>query len=239
MAVAGPIIAHRGASAVKPENTISAFEEARAAGCGWIELDAQALDDGAVIVMHDHTLQRTTDGTGPVAMADLAAIRSLRTRDPKTKALTDEGVPTLEDALAFCSETGIGMVLEIKATWGVDADDARAVTETLPTMPDFPLLVTSFSVTALATVAELRPDMALGLAVLRPPRDPVAAKNALGLSAVHCNAEWTSAEDITAMHAAELDVAVATINDASVAQRFLSAGADGIMTDWPNLLESE
>ncbi len=236
MAAAGPLIAHRGASAQQPENTIAAFEAAHQAGCQWIELDAQVLNDGAVIVMHDHTLERTTNGTGPVAMSDMATIRTLRTRDPVTGALTQEAVPTLRDVITLCSETGLGLILEIKATWGIDADDARAVADLIPTDPDFPVMATSFSVTALGTVRELRPDLDLGLAALRPPRNPMATKIALGLSAIHCNAAWTSADDISAMRAAGLDVAIATLNDATIAQRFLDDGAHGIMTDWPNLL---
>ncbi|WP_299047372.1 glycerophosphodiester phosphodiesterase family protein [uncultured Tateyamaria sp.] len=239
MAAAGPIIAHRGASAQKPENTIAAFEAAHAAGCRWIELDAQVLDDGGVIVMHDHTFDRTTNGAGPVAMSNMATVRALRTRDPQTGDLTDEGIPTLSSAIELCAETGLGLILEIKATWGIDADDARAVGDLLPASPEFPIMVTSFSVTALRTVSQTRPDIDLGLASLRPPRDPSAVKAALGLSAIHCNAEWTTAQDISAMHAAGLDVAIATINDAEMARRFLQDGADGIMTDWPRLLDAD
>lgn len=239
MTAAGPIIAHRGASAEKPENTIAAFAAAHAAGCRWIELDAQALEDGGVIVMHDHTFDRTTNGTGPVAMSDMATVRALRTRDPLTGGISDERVPALPEVFALCAETGLGMILEIKATWGTDADDARAISNLIPASPDFPILVTSFSVTALRTVHASRPELELGLATLRPPRDPAAAKAELGLSAIHCNADWTSARDISAMHAAGLDVAIATINNASLARKFLGDGADGIMTDWPSLLDHQ
>lgn len=239
MAAAGPMIAHRGASAEKPENTIAAFEAAHAAGCRWIELDAQVLDDGGVIVMHDHTFERTTDGVGPVAMSDMTVVRALRTRDPQTGELTDEGVPALLEVFELCAGAGLGLILEVKATWGTDADDARAVSDLIPVSPAFPIMVTSFSVTALRTVRDGRPDLDLGLATLRPPRNPIAAKTELGLSAIHCNAEWTSARDISSMHKAGLDVAIATINDASVARKFLDDGADGVMTDWPTLLDHQ
>lgn len=237
MAAAGPVIAHRGASAEYPENTLAAVAAARAAGAPWIEIDAQRLDDGAVILMHDHTLDRTTDGTGPVVLRTLPQIRTLRTRDPVGGNFTEEPVPELSEVLALCRETGLGLVLEIKATWGTDAEDAAAVAGLLASRADFPLLVTSFSVTALQTVADLRPGLDLGLATLRPPRDPAATKARLKLSAVHCNAGWTTGKDIAAMHAAGLDVAIATINDAAEARHFLDLGADGIMTDLPRLLE--
>jgi glycerophosphoryl diester phosphodiesterase len=236
MPPAGPLIAHRGASALCPENTLAAIDRARADGCGWVEVDAQVLSDGAVILMHDHDLDRTTDGFGPVGMQDLSYIRALRTRDPATAAPTDHRVPRLAEVLDYCAAQSLGLVLEIKATWGVDAEDAASVAALLPDEPAFPLIVTSFSVTALATVASLRPDIALGLAVLRPPVDPAAARDRLTLSAVHCNAQWTTADDIACMKAAGLDVAIATINDPKLARDFLAMGADGIMTDHPTLL---
>jgi glycerophosphoryl diester phosphodiesterase len=233
---AGPLIAHRGASAACPENTLAALARAKAEGCGWVEIDAQVLSDGAVILMHDHDLDRTTDGTGPVVTRDLAHIRALRTRDPASGAFTEQPVPLLTEVLDYCASQALGLVLEIKATWGVDAEDATAIAELLPAPPLFPLIVTSFSVTALDTMARLRPDIALGLAVLRPPVDPAATRDRLNLSAVHCNAAWTTAQDIDRMNDAGLEIAVATVNDAGVARRFLDMGAHGIMTDHPTLL---
>lgn len=236
MPPAGPLIAHRGASALCPENTLAAFARAKADGCAWIEIDAQVLLDGAVIVMHDHDFERTTDGSGPVGMSDLSYVRTLRTRDPVTEAVTDHPVPLLTEVIEYCAAEMLGLILEIKATWGVDAADAATVAALLPEDPQFPLMVTSFSVTALQTMAELRPDLALGLAALRPPVDPAATRDRLNLTAVHSNAAWTTATDIEAMKAAGLEVAIATINDATEALRFLDMGAHGIMTDNPTLL---
>lgn len=236
MQPAGPIIAHRGASAICPENTLASLQRAVADGCAWAEIDAQVMADGAVIVMHDHDFDRTTNGQGPVAMQDLGYARGLRTRHPEG-AVSDERIPLLTEVLEYCGQSGLGLVLEIKATWGVDAEDAAAVAALLPPAPTFPLMVTSFSVSALQAMAELRPDIPLGLAVLRPPVDPAATKARLNLSAVHCNADFTTAEDIAKMREAGLDVAIATINDAQRAQRFLDKGAHGIMTDLPRLLQ--
>lgn len=236
MPPAGPLIAHRGASATCPENTLVAIDRARSEGCDWVEIDAQVLSDGAVILMHDHDLDRTTDGFGPVGMSDLPYVRGLRTRDPSDGAPSDHRVPLLVEVLDYCASRSLGLVLEIKATWGVDAEDAAAIAALLPKTPEFPLIVTSFSVTALHTVAQLRPDIALGLAALRPPVDPAATRDRLNLSAIHSNAQWTTAADIERMKAAGLEVAIATINDPKTAREFLTMGAHGIMTDYPRLL---
>lgn len=234
---AGPLIAHRGASARYPENTLQALEAAHRMGCRWAEVDAQVTIDEGVVLMHDHSLDRTTNASGPVAMKTLASIRTLRTRAPETDALTDQCVPTLGEALDLCASLGLGLVLEIKATWGVDDDDAATVAAVLPRDPAFPLLVTSFSVRALVAMRRQRPDIPIGLACLRPPRRPDALARELGLSAVHCDADCTTGTDIERMREVGLGVAVATINTASVARSFLDTGAHGIITDHPDLLD--
>ncbi len=236
MQPAGPIIAHRGASARYPENTCAALEAAHAAGCSWVEVDAQVTADGRAVLMHDFTLDRTTTGTGPVAMQEFAAIAAAKVRAPQSGAPTDAAPPALEEVLALCDRLGLGLVLEIKACWGVDAADAGVVTGLIPAAPGFELVVTSFSVPCLQAVRGLRPDLALGLACLRPPVDPAATAQALGLAAVHSNAPFTTAADVAAMRAAGLHTAVATVNDPAAARGFLEMGVDGVMTDHPELL---
>lgn len=237
MTLAGPLIAHRGASARLPENTIPAIKAAYADGCGWVEIDVQVSADGEAVLMHDHTVDRTTNGEGPVAMMSGAAVTSLRTRCPLTGAITAAQVPHLWDVLTLCGKLGLGLVLEIKATWGVDAEDAKTVAKLLPQAPAFPLIVTSFSVLALGAMAAARPDVALGLACLRPPVDPARAAHDLHLSAIHANAQYTTAADLERVRAAGLQIAIATINDADAATEFLRAGAHGVMTDEPKLLD--
>jgi glycerophosphoryl diester phosphodiesterase len=236
MHAAGPLIAHRGASAHSPENTLAALSAAADMGCGWVEIDAQVTRDGGVVLMHDHSVDRTTDGRGPVAMMELADFLRLRTRSPLTGALLEESPPSLASALALCRELDLGVVLEIKATWGIDADNAARIAAVVPEPEPRRLLVTSFSVSALRAFHAARPNVALGLACLKVPRAPEKIAGELHLSAIHCNADYTDANDIRAVKAAGLDIAIATINQAETAQRFLDAGADGVMTDEPRLL---
>lgn len=234
-AFAGPVIAHRGASGRCPENTLAALEAAHRSGCGWVEIDAQMTGCGSAVLMHDHTLDRTTDGSGMVGLHSLAQCLGLRTRHPETGALTSEPPASLAAAVALCGRLGLGMVLEIKPTWGIDADCAAAVLRDVPASPGFPLLVTSFSVPALAAARDLRPDLARGLACLCPPADPDALRRGLGVSAVHFNADYASAARIAALRAAGLGVAVATVNEPARIAALLAMGAHGVMTDHPDL----
>ena len=237
MSAPGPIIAHRGASADFPENTLLAIERAHAAGCDWVEIDTHMTADGAVILMHDHDLDRTTELSGFVCNHQLDDIRHARTRYSDGR-ISEERIPLLSDVLELTTSKGIGLVLEMKPTWGWDADEAIAQAALIPAAPSHPLLVTSFSVSALRAMRAARPDVELGLACIKIPNDIQSVAQDLGLRAVHCNESCSTEDDIARARDAGLDVAVATVNDAARAQHFLNAGAHGVMSDRPDLLRA-
>ena len=108
------IIAHRGASAYAPENTTSAFYLAAALGADWFELDCTLTRDDAVLVIHDDSVDRTTNGKGRVAELTLAEIRDLDAGLWKGEQFAGERLPTLDDALALAKERHIGVYIEIK-----------------------------------------------------------------------------------------------------------------------------
>lgn len=93
------VIAHRGASGFAPENTLPAFELGVDRGCDWIECDVHLSADGAVVVMHDADVDRTTDGTGPIADLSLAEIEALDAGSWFAKEFTGTRVPTLAETL--------------------------------------------------------------------------------------------------------------------------------------------
>jgi len=101
-------IAHRGGRRNEPENTIAAFQHAIDTGVDWIEMDVQQTKDGELIVIHDETVDRTTDGTGRVADLTLEQIREL-------DAGNGERVPTFEEVISLAKETGVGILPEAKS----------------------------------------------------------------------------------------------------------------------------
>ncbi len=112
------VIAHRGSSVTAPENSLSAIGEAAALGVGMVEIDARQARDGQLLVIHDDTLDRTTEGTGAVAAYDGDAIRALRLRRSgggKTMPLTDERVPTLLEALEEARGQGVLVNVDTKS----------------------------------------------------------------------------------------------------------------------------
>ncbi|MCH7960100.1 MAG: hypothetical protein IID08_08215 [Candidatus Hydrogenedentes bacterium] len=114
------VIAHRGASAYAPENTLAAFGLAHEMGADWFELDCTLTRDGAIIVIHDDTVDRTTDGTGTVAELSLAYLKQLDAGTWKDPKFAGEPLPTLDESLTFAKDR-IGVFIEIKDS----ADDTE------------------------------------------------------------------------------------------------------------------
>src|SRR5580700_4417097 len=116
------VIAHRGASGVAPENTLAAFRRAVELGAGFIETDLQLSRDARLVGLHDETLDRTTDGRGPVSAKTLEELRRMdagswfrRSSNHETANFAGEHIPTIEEILAFGREHEIGLHLEVKA----------------------------------------------------------------------------------------------------------------------------
>jgi len=120
--------AHRGASAHAPENTIASFQAALEAGADSIEFDVRLSGDGHPVVIHDATVDRTTDGRGEVASMPLAALRDLDAGSWKGRAFTGERVPTLGEALDLLQDVP-RINMELKTDIPAIADAAVAAIE--------------------------------------------------------------------------------------------------------------
>lgn len=132
------VVAHRGASAYAPENTLAAFQLAAEMGAEWFELDAQLSGDGVPVVIHDGTLDRTTDMEGPVQGLTVAQIREADAGSKKGPEFSGERIPLLSEALAFAWRR-IGVYLEIKSAAGGELggrSPLEAVQEVLAVYPN-------------------------------------------------------------------------------------------------------
>lgn len=213
------VVAHRGASAAFPENTVAAFAAARDLGADWVELDVHALADGAVAVHHDHVL---ADGR------PLAAVRA---------GDLPAGVPLLDEALAACA--GMGVNIEVKAPPGGDPDQraATAVAEAVAAGGHHGrVVVSSFDWGAVDRVAAV--DPAVPTALLASAADPgrlVAAARRRGCVAVHPHVALVDRHLVAAAHGDGLAVTAWTVDDPLAMGRLLAAGVDGIVTNVPDV----
>jgi len=161
------VIAHRGDSAHRPENTLASFASALELGAGLLELDIQMTRDGTVIVLHDPTLERTTTGRGDVREMDLRSVRAVSAGYPSRfgDAYAGERVPTLPEVLGFVRDRARLMV-EIKPDSVTDdaasGIEARAVEAVRRAGMESEVAFLSFSRRALLRCRDLAPEIARG-----------------------------------------------------------------------------
>jgi glycerophosphoryl diester phosphodiesterase len=239
------IVAHRGASARAPENTMEAYRLGIEAGADAIELDVHLTADGQLAVIHDDTLDRTTDRTGAVASLNMDEIREAdagarfaRPGDAEPP-FAGEGlrVPTLPEVLDWLPDTA-GLVIEIKARAAADAVVAAVADHSART--DGRLSAISFDEAAIDRVHELDPGLRTGY-LLAPGQDFVAALEWAAMRGHAAINPWERdlgddpLPQIAQARAAGLEVGCYVVNEPE-RMRFLSdTGLWGFVTDVPDL----
>jgi glycerophosphoryl diester phosphodiesterase len=222
------IYAHRGASATAPENTMAAFRHALEAGADGIELDVHLSADGVPVVIHDDTVERTTDGTGPVAAHPAALLQALDAGSWFSPHFAGEPLPTLAEVLRLLAGR-LRINLEVK--------ERRAGLALLRLLRDFPaaeVVVSSFDHALLTTLRSHSPD--LPLAVLQAGSDwhrALALARALRACAFHAHADLISRPLLAACHRWQLPVFAWTVDDPSQARDMARIGVAGVFTNDP------
>ncbi|MGD8815819.1 MAG: glycerophosphodiester phosphodiesterase family protein [Acidobacteriota bacterium] len=232
------LIAHRGASARAPENTLRAFEEALDAGAEVLECDVQMSRDGVAIVMHDPTVDRTTDGRGAVRRLSWHEIRALDAGYPARfgDAFAGQRVPRLEE-LFDLARGRAEVFVEIKPEALADSDgriEAGVVEAARSTGMMDAVGVLSFAPRALQRVRALAPDFPLGL-VFRWWRRRRLVEETLRASADYLVAYtprlFDRPETVVQAHAAGLRVGAYVADSPELVQGLLQLGVDGIATN--------
>ena len=239
------IVAHRGASARAPENTLEAFRLAVEAGADAVELDVHLTADGQLAVIHDDTLDRTTDRTGAVASMRMDQIREADAgasfgaeADPpfpfRGRGLT---VPTLTEVLAWLPD-GVGLVVEIKARAAADAV-VDAVGDH-PAHRDRRVSVISFDERAIDRVRELDREARTGYLLVpgQPIEDALAWAAERGHGGVHpWEADLGEAPSriVELARAYGLEMGCYVVNDTGRMRLLAASGLWGFVTDVPEL----
>ena len=227
------IIAHRGASAAAPENTLAAIALAAGLGARAVELDVTLSRDAVPVILHDDTLERTTDGAGPVAAVPYERLAQLDAGSWFSREFAGEKVPTLAEAAALIRARFMAFNLEIKPSPGREAETAERALAVLAGVwpPDAPLVISSASPASLAVARDGAPRWQRGLIVDRVPRDWRARLAAQGCVSLHCSAAAASPALVREVHAAGYRVLAWTVNRTGRARRLFADGVDGIFTD--------
>ncbi|MEQ4719997.1 glycerophosphodiester phosphodiesterase family protein [Nonomuraea sp. B19D2] len=245
-ATAATNVAHRGASAYAPENTIAAFELADKQRADMFELDVQETKDHQLVLMHDTTLTRTTDAErvfpdlAPWRVGDLTLdqIRQLDAGSWFSGKYEDEKVPTLGETLREMSGSGMGVLLEIKKPElypGIEARVAAELRRHSGWLAPGRLVVQSFSWQSMRTFHRLLPDVPIGL--LGTPS--TAELPGLAKFADQINPPYTSLTSsyVRRVHALGMQVLAWTVDDPDSMRRMLAYKVDGIITNRPDVLD--
>lgn len=246
------VMAHRGGAGLWPENTAHAFRQSVALGVDVLEMDLHGTSDGALVVIHDATVERTTNGTGRVNALTLAELKKLdagyrwtndggRTFPFRSKGIT---VPTLREVLDEFPSARLNIDIK-QAQPSLVESFCRMLRENRATGR---VTVASFSASTLAEFRHACPEVRTSASIdevfalasdLQAGRDIAADKTRVRLVQVPERAfgqGWLTAELVAAAHRAGVEIHVWTINEEAAMRRFLALGVDGIMTDYPDKL---
>lgn len=224
------VIGHRGAPTVAPENTVAAFLAAWSAGVDWVEADVQPTSDGVPVVLHDDTVDRTTDGTGAIRELSWAQVRAL------TVAGRPGTVPRLSELLTHLTGSR-RLLLEIKGAH-TDADLTRLLDELARSGADHRVFLQSFEIDELTRLRRLVPHRPVGLLVETLAEADTGAARAIGAEAVNPSVEaaLTDPSRVAELRSAGRSVAVWTADEPAQWAALLRIGVDAVITDRPGEL---
>lgn len=232
-------VAHRGASGYAPENTMAAFQKGVDMKADYIEIDVQQTKDGELVVIHDVTLDRTTNGTGYVKDHTLEEIRQLDAGSYFAPEFAGEKIPTFEEVLdGFRGKTGI--LIELKATYyypGIEQKVAEALKERNMHLPNNEkIIVQSFEFESMKKMDELLPTVPVGVLTGRATDLSEEKLNEFVSYAeyVNPNQSLVNSSLVNEVHERDMGIMAWTVRKKEEVQPLLDAGVDGIITDYPD-----
>jgi len=235
-------IAHRGAGKLAPENTLAAFRVGAAHSYRMFECDVKLSADGVPFLLHDDTLERTTNadealGAGLSAVAADHPWGTLSLLDAgswHSNAFAGEPLPTFEAIARYCRRNGFNLNIEIKPTPGTEHHTGQVVARHAARLwhgASVPPLLTSFEVPSLEGALQAQPELPRGLLLENLWDGWLETAQRLGCQAVVCDYTLWDAVSVAQAKSAGLRTLSYTVNDEAAAQNLSDLGTDGIITD--------
>jgi glycerophosphoryl diester phosphodiesterase len=220
-------IAHRGGGSLAPENTLAGIRLAARLGYRAVEFDVMLSEDGTPVLIHDETLQRTTNGAGKVCETPDAVLFTL-------DAGHGQRIPRFAEAAALCRELGLLANVEIKPATGYEVVTAEVVarqTAELWRDAEVQPLLSSFSIAALEVARDLAPEIRRGVLFEKPPADWLAEVRRLRAVSLHCDADLLRDEVLVEARAHDIPVLCYTVNTEKQAKMLFARGVSALFTD--------
>ena len=228
------LFAHRGGGSLAPENTLAAVKLGRSLGYRACEFDVKLSKDGVAILMHDATLDRTTNGKGSAGDFTWKELSALDAGSRHSAAFRGEGVATFEAVAKELIANGDTANVEIKPTPGFERETGAAVAREAAKLwkgAKTPALLSSFEFEALLAAKKAAPDLPRGWLVDKFTEADWARLEELEAVSLHTNYKKIDTTTIARLRERGYRVLLYTVNDASIAQRLFDAGVDGLFTD--------
>ena len=230
------IFAHRGASAIAPENTMAAFKKAVEAGATWIETDVDVLKDGTPILIHDSSLDRTTNRSGSyydLTVSDLDDIDAGSWFSPE---FSGERIPTLAQLVAFMNETGLNANIEIKSNEAgaqMSLQLVDAILKELEALDGPQVIISSFNHVLLKIFKDKAPQYSVGALFVAENLwdDWKSILELVGADYIHPDDSTLTRAQVQAFREAGYGVNVWTVNSPARANELFNWGVTGIFTD--------
>ena len=230
-------ISHRGAAGLAPENTLSSIDSAIFYKAPYIEIDVQRTKDNALILMHDRSLNRTTNGKGKIVKKNWAEIKDLDAGSHFSDDFAGERVPTLSQALERIKKSNTTLVIEVKKPGiypGIGAEIIDVIKQT-QTMEQ--AIIISFDIDFILKLRALDSSVKLGCLYVFPPRS--SAKELSKVS--HISVNWRSnmfcKHRVKKIQNKGIKVWAWTVNSVKKIKKLRKTGFDGVTTDYPDLFE--
>ncbi len=233
------LFAHRGGGIHAPENTLAAIKTGHAHSYAAVEFDVKLSGDSVAILMHDSTLERTTNGQGAVKDKTVAELEKLDAGVWHSEAFRDEAVPRFSAVAKYLHGLGMMANVEIKPCVGRETETGKLVGEMCAELWQDRFvkpLISSFSVESLIAARAVAPHLPIGLLVKEPRQEHLAVLERLQCVSIHCDHKHINADLIRLFHGENYRVMVYTVNDAERVSELLALGVDGIFTDQLELM---
>lgn len=232
-------IAHRGASGYVPENTMEAFKYSVELGATAIESDVQMTKDGYLVLIHDESLLRTTGVHQLVKDTTLEEIQQLDAGSWMDKKYHHVRIPTLTEFLTWMKPLDLGFNLELKNGVVMYPELEEAVIEEIRKHDVMDrMIISSFNHYSLVKCKKLAPELQTGVLYMEGLYEPWNYAKSIGASALHAYHYAVLPELVTEASANDVVYHPFTVNDPNEMKQLVNAGVAGIITDYPDRLDS-
>ncbi|MEQ4673592.1 glycerophosphodiester phosphodiesterase [Providencia vermicola] len=227
------VVAHRGGGKLAPENTLAAIDVGASFGHTMIEFDAKLSIDGQIFLLHDDTLERTSDGAGVAGLLSWDELRTIDAGSWYSSEFAGEHLPSLEQVADRCQQYGMMANIEIKPTAGLEIETGTLVSLAARELwvGQMAPLLSSFSVEALEAAQKTVPELPRGLLLDEWCDDWQQLTTQLACISIHLNHKLLDEVRVKMLKQAGLRILAYTVNDPPRASQLLQWGVDVICTD--------